>query len=81
MFNVTYDSVEKLELGEMTELPAHTSMYPLMGKTALQARFARFGLYTVKGMLHMPEERSLNRMFPEIRTKTIGEIVGAWKGK
>ncbi|OIW25676.1 NAD(P)-binding protein [Coniochaeta ligniaria NRRL 30616] len=80
-FNVTHDSVDKLERGEMTELPSHRSLYPLMGKTAVQKRFATFGLLTVKGLLRLPEEGSLNRLFPHIKTMTVAEIVGAWRGK
>lgn len=78
---MTHDNVEKLERGEMTELPAHTSLYSIMGKTAVQKRFAMFGLYTVMGMLQLPEEGSLNKVFSHIQTKTVAEIVGCWQGK
>ncbi|KAI9839153.1 MAG: hypothetical protein M1819_003146 [Sarea resinae] len=80
-FTVTYDSVEKLERGEMTELPFHPSWYPRIPKPALQRRYATFGLLTIQGLTHLPEEKSLNKVFPQIQTKTVEEMVGAWKGK
>lgn len=80
-FSVAFDSVEKLERGEVTELPAHRSLYAVVGKAAVQKRIAMFGLYTVKGMLLLPEEGSLNSMFPHIKTMTVAEIVGVWRGK
>jgi hypothetical protein len=74
--------VEKLERGEMTELPSHRSLYPFMGgKSAVQKRFATFGLYAAKGLLRPADEGNLNKVFPHIKTKTVAEIVGYWKGK
>jgi hypothetical protein len=80
-FTVTYDSVEKLEKGEMTELPSHALAYSYVPKPVLQAKFALFGLYYISGLFHLPEERSLNKVFPQIKTKTVEEVVSAWKGK
>ena len=80
-FTVTRDSVDKLEKGEMTELPSHASAYSRIPKPLLQARFALFGLYCVNGLFHLPEERSLNEVFPQIKTKTVEEVIGVWKGK
>ena len=80
-FTVTCDRVEKLEKGEMTELPAHALAYSYVPKPILQAKFALFGLYCINGLFHLPEERSLNKMFPQIKTKTVEEVISAWKGK
>ncbi|KAB5528051.1 hypothetical protein GE09DRAFT_1042248 [Coniochaeta sp. 2T2.1] len=80
-FTVTHDSVEMLEQGKMTELPSHRKLYPIVGKEALQKRISTFGLYTVKGLLHLPKEGSLNSLFLHIKTMTVPEIVGFWKGK
>ena len=70
-----------LEKGEMTELPFHPSMYPRIPKPALQRRYAMFGMYIVNGLMHLPEEKNLNKMFPQIKTKTVEEVVSAWKEK
>ena len=75
---MVYDGVEKLKSGGMTDLPSHVG---LQTKEALQARWARFGLYATMGLLHVPHEKSMNAVFPEVKTMTIEEIVGAWKGK
>ncbi|KAL7934702.1 hypothetical protein V8C35DRAFT_301619 [Trichoderma chlorosporum] len=79
-FNVVYDSPEKLAKGEITELPSHPAMYPHLPKPAFQALFSMFARWVLDGRLNMPEEKSLNAKFPEIKTTKLAEIVGAWKG-
>jgi hypothetical protein len=69
-----------LEKSEITELPFHPSMYPCIPKPALQRRYTMFGLYIVNGLRHLPGEKSLKKMFPQIKTKTVEEVVSAWKG-
>jgi hypothetical protein len=66
-----------LEKGEMTELPFHLSMYPRIPKLALQRRYAMFGLYIANGLIHLPEEKSLSKMFPQFKTTTVEEVVRA----
>lgn len=39
-----------------------------------------FSLWAVAGEVELPKKGSLNEKFPEIKTKTVKEIVGAWKG-
>ncbi|UKZ81497.1 hypothetical protein TrVFT333_009269 [Trichoderma virens FT-333] len=79
-FTVTYDPPEKLAKGEITELPSHPGMYPYFPKPALQGLFSLFGSWVLDGRLNVPEEKSLNVKFPEIKTTKLAEIVGAWKG-
>ena len=80
-FDVTYDSVEKLKRGEITELPAHTYLYEYFPKPLLVEMLSKFGLWVVYGIMSHPREGTLNEQFPEITTTTMKEIVGAWKGK
>lgn len=80
-FNVAYDSVEKLRSGETTELPGHASAYSFIPKSVLYAIQSKFGLYVAYGTSDFPEEGSLNQLVPEIRTTTVDEIIGHWKGK
>jgi hypothetical protein len=80
-FSVTYDSLQKLKSGEVTELPSHHTAYPYFPKPILQSVFSKFGLYVIEGLFDMPEERSLNKRYPEIKTKTVRECISAWKGK
>ena len=76
-----YDSVEKLKRGGITELPSHPLSYSYFPKPILQSVFAKFGLYVVGGLFEMPEERSLNRQFPGMKTTKVSDIINAWKGK
>ncbi|KAL6887106.1 hypothetical protein GGI43DRAFT_267301 [Trichoderma evansii] len=80
-FNVTYDDVEKLEKGEVTELPSHAMAYEFFPKPLLQQYFSKFGLYIMAGLFDMPTDKSLNAIFPEVKTTTVKEVLGLWKGK
>ncbi|KAH9203413.1 hypothetical protein DL95DRAFT_399366, partial [Leptodontidium sp. 2 PMI_412] len=42
-FQVSYDPIEKLQKGEITELPSHVQVYPFFPKPALQGMLALFG--------------------------------------
>jgi len=87
-FNVTYDSVARLEKGEITELPSHPSVYPFFPKPMMQAYFSKFGLYVVAGLFDTPKEEGeenreplllLNKRFPEISTTTIKDVLSVWR--
>ena len=80
-FNIAYDSLEKLQSGEITELPSHVSAYSFVPKSVLHGIQSKFGLYVAHGMFDVPEEGSLNQLFPEIKTTTVEEIIGHWEGK
>ncbi|KAJ4986501.1 hypothetical protein SVAN01_08063 [Stagonosporopsis vannaccii] len=79
-FTVTYDPVEKLHKGEVTELPSHKYMYDYIPKPMLAGMLSKFGLWAVYGIVHSSPEGSLNEKFPEIKTTTVKEVIGAWKG-
>jgi hypothetical protein len=76
---VTYDSVENLQKGEVTELPSHVPAYEHIPKAFLQAFFSKFGLYIAKGLLDLPQENSLNKKFPDIKPLTVKEVLEFWK--
>lgn len=78
---MAYDGEEKLKQGQITELPSHPLAYSYFPKPVLQSVFAAFGLYVIQGLFKMPEERSLNRLFPDVKTKKVSEVIDAWKGK
>jgi hypothetical protein len=82
-FAVSYDSVEALRKGEMTELPGHVGMYRFMPKPMLRSMFAAFGIMFASGLLDVKTdeaEGSLNRRFTEVKTKSMKELVdAAWK--
>ena len=56
-------------------------MYEYFPKQVMGALLSRFGLWTVAGLMHVPKYGSLNERFPEIKTITVSEVIGAWKGK
>jgi hypothetical protein len=70
-FDVGYDPVEKLEKGEVTELPGHKVAYESMGGEAVKPMFfgllARMGLFFLEGMAEYGEGAYLNKIFPDIK--------------
>ncbi|KAL7920133.1 hypothetical protein ACQKWADRAFT_299444 [Trichoderma austrokoningii] len=79
-FHVTYDPVEKLNKGEVTELPSHVAMYAIAPKEVFQGIFSLFGKWIIDGGFDVPEDISLNAKFPDIKTTKLSEVIGAWKG-
>ncbi|PVH93056.1 NAD(P)-binding protein [Periconia macrospinosa] len=80
-FSVTYDPVEKLQRGEVTELPSHKDLYDYFPRPILEGMLAIFGLWTVNGLMELRKEGSLNEKFPDIKTVSVRDILGVWKGK
>ncbi|KAF5661914.1 isoflavone reductase like IRL [Fusarium heterosporum] len=66
-FNVTYDSVEKMEKGELTELPGHVPMYSRAPKVILQKMMSAYGLWCEEGAFNLDDSRTLNDVFPDIK--------------
>ncbi|KAF4991126.1 hypothetical protein FDECE_14142 [Fusarium decemcellulare] len=80
-FRVTYDSVELLRQGKITELPSHPSLYPFFPKEALQGMAASLGLVLERGSADFGEEEAINALFPEIKTMSVrGLLEKAWSG-
>jgi hypothetical protein len=80
-FNVTYDSIDTLKQGKVTELPSHSAMYPFFPKEAMQGMFASFGLLFAYGNFDFKVDstNSLNERFPNIKPRTVKELVQeAW---
>ncbi|KAF7551041.1 hypothetical protein G7Z17_g5312 [Cylindrodendrum hubeiense] len=79
-FDVTYDTLDILRSGKITELPGHVPAYPFFPKEALQGMFATFGVLFDEGQFDFPTENSLNSLFPEIKPMSIKEMVEiGWK--
>lgn len=78
-FNVTYDSVDKLAKGELTELPSHPPIYQFIPKPVVQGLFSMFGVWVTEGVFDFPEDVVLNKKYPEIQTKKLKDVVALWK--
>jgi hypothetical protein len=79
-FTVVHDSLEKLRTGQITELPCHPSLYPFFPKEMLQGLFAAFGIMFEEGLFDLRPSHSLNDEFPDIKPRTVMELVlEAWK--
>lgn len=80
-FTVTYDSVEALQKGAITELPSYQKLYQFLPKEVLMGMLAAFGVMFDNGTfnLHPSAAQSLNQQFPTIKPKSVKELVHqAW---
>lgn len=77
-FKVQYDSMQKLQQGQITELPSHVRLYSQTAKESLQQRFAGFGIEMEAGAFDfsVPENGVLlNDLFPDIIVKSVEDII------
>ncbi|KAI0126962.1 hypothetical protein BJ170DRAFT_425144 [Xylariales sp. AK1849] len=79
-FDVTYDSVEFLKTGKITELPGHVPDYAFYPKEQLQAIIGGFELLFEEGHMDFKPKQSLNDLFPEIHPVSAKEMLEiGWK--
>jgi len=77
-FNVAHDSIESLQKGQITELPAHIPVYQFFPKAQLQFIYSIFGLWFDNGSfsLHPVQgDLDLNTKFPEIKPLKVNEVL------
>ncbi|RMJ20300.1 hypothetical protein CDV36_000112 [Fusarium kuroshium] len=80
-FSVTYDPVDSLKEGKVSELPSHAAMYGFLPKEQLQGILATFGLMFEAGLFNL-EGPSIAQNFPDIKLRTMKELLTeAWEGK
>ncbi|RYN43803.1 hypothetical protein AA0113_g4190 [Alternaria arborescens] len=78
-FRVTYDSIEKLKTGTVTELETHKDIYPIMPKENAQLLMATFGKFFHDGVFDLKPEKTLNQVFPEIKVSSVRDVLQkAW---
>ncbi|KAJ4256889.1 hypothetical protein NW762_008985 [Fusarium torreyae] len=79
-FDVSYDSIDKLKQGQITELPGHVPTYPFFPKEALQSILAGVSLMMAEGSLDYETPKTLNERFPSIKTMKVREMLEqAWR--
>jgi hypothetical protein len=77
-FEVTYDGVETLKSGGMTELPGHSLLYEAFGgvaaKPVFQQMVSLLSAWMAEGRLREGTPL-LNDLFPDVRTVTVEEAM------
>jgi hypothetical protein len=77
-FEVTYDPIEKLKKGEVTELPGHKAVYEMFGGEAAKPMFqqmvAQLSVWMAEGQMKY-KGPFLNEMFPDIKPVTVQQAL------
>lgn len=79
-FDVSFDSIEKLERGEYTELPGYAAAFAYLGaadvgKEMLGHMMVFFSLMFARGYASFKGAKWLNEMFPEIKPLGLEEAL------
>ncbi|KAF5967094.1 hypothetical protein FCOIX_12143 [Fusarium coicis] len=77
-FDVAYDPAEKLEKGEVTELPFNRNAADLPQKV-LEGLMSLWGLYVLEGKYDLPTDKALNNVFPDIKPLKVEDVLGLWQ--
>ncbi|PNP84974.1 hypothetical protein FNYG_01671 [Fusarium nygamai] len=77
-FDVAYDPVEKLEKGEVTELPFNRNAADLPQKV-LEGLISLWGLYVLEGKYDLPTDKALNKVFRDIQPLKVEDVLGLWQ--
>ncbi|KAG7148679.1 Oxidoreductase BOA1 like protein [Verticillium longisporum] len=72
---VSYDSIDTLKSGKITELPSHQHAYPFFPKEALQGVLSTFGRWIEEGVFNFQPKKTLNDLFSEVKTTTVKDIL------
>lgn len=76
-FEVSYDPIEKLAKGEVTELPSHKEE---LAKSPFPEPLARqllavLGYWVVGGQFDIPVDKALNKSFPSIKPMGVRDML------
>jgi hypothetical protein len=77
-FHVVYDDVDKLDRGEITELPSHLLEYDYIPKPFLQNMYAQFSKHIIEGCFNLPDEGALQHLVPDVKPKGVREVLSVW---
>lgn len=81
-FNVVYDSVETMKAGRVTALPSHLEMRTFIPQEILEGILSLYGLLFEAGVFDLKPEHTIRQDFPDIKVKTLKELITeAWGGK
>lgn len=75
----TYDTIEQLRAGNVTELPGQVATYEFFPKEAYQQLTLTFNLWFADGVFDYETGTTLNDHFPDIKAMTVREMLEkAW---
>lgn len=74
-FKITYDEVNDLKAGKITELPSHQAVYPFFPKEMLQSMFGYLGLWSEQGLFDLEEGYNVAKSFSHLKARTIEELL------
>ncbi|EWG55511.1 hypothetical protein FVEG_13505 [Fusarium verticillioides 7600] len=77
-FDVAYDPAEKLEKGEVAELPFNRKAADFPQKV-LEGLMSLWGLYVLEGKYDLPTDKALNNVFPYIHPLKVEDVLGLWQ--
>lgn len=77
---MTYDSIDLLRSGKITELPGHVPDYAFYPKEQVQAITAGFELIFAEGSMDFKPKQTINDLFPGIRPVSAKRLLEmGWK--
>ncbi|KAL7911437.1 NAD(P)-binding protein [Trichoderma velutinum] len=74
-FKVSHDSVEDLKAGRWTDLPGQVEAYKFFPKDQFQGFVIPYSLLIEAGAFDLKPEKTLNDVFPAIKTHTVRELL------
>lgn len=74
-FDVSYDGVEKLVKGDITELPNHREEYHQFPREELRAMYSGLGLSMASGTFDLDVDKSVHLQFPGLRMLTVATML------
>ncbi|CVL06876.1 uncharacterized protein FMAN_11970 [Fusarium mangiferae] len=77
-FDVSYDPAEKLEKGEVTELPFNKNATDFPQKV-LEGLMSHWGIYASKGKYDMLMDKALNNVFTSIQLLKVEDVMEMWR--
>ncbi|TLD30927.1 hypothetical protein PspLS_02233 [Pyricularia sp. CBS 133598] len=78
-FQVAYDSPEKLQKGNVTELPANENPGPFFTKGQLKILLGLWGGFALDGKFDIPTDNALNKIFPDIKIIKVKDVLELWR--
>jgi hypothetical protein len=74
-FHVSYDHVDELAKGNITELPSHSEVYHEFPKEELQEMYSGLGLSMARGTFDLDLNKSVHLQFPHIQMMTVRDML------